>query len=139
MGGQSCGIISHKEKLIEDGLLYISCPAFFRKNTVYIEPYLSITTINPKDLFSFMKAERSVAIWSSLLLRLPSLTSPELTTLVASVDSSLANEDDYLTPYKNKRIKTTEENMMQTLSLSSLHSCIQTRLVHLPCNRFLSV
>ena len=31
MGGQSCGIISHKEKLIEDGLLYISCPAFFAK------------------------------------------------------------------------------------------------------------
>ena len=86
---------------------------------MYIEPYLSITTVNPKDLSSFMKAERLVAIWSSLFSRLPSLTSSELTALVTSVYSSLANGGNYLTPNKNKGVKATEENTMQTLLLPS--------------------
>ena len=116
-GGESCGILSHKEKAIGVGLLYISCPTSSRKSTVYIEPYLSITTVNPKDLSSFMKAERLVAIWPSLFPRLPSLTSSEITALVTSVDFSLANGGDYLTPNKNKGVKAAEESTMQTLSL----------------------
>ena len=78
-----------------------------------------MATVDPNELSSFIQVERSVAIWSSPFLRLPFLTSLDLTALVTSIDSSLANGGNYFTPHKNKKGKAAEVDTIQTLALLS--------------------
>ena len=119
LGEKYCTIKLHnvKAKGLLEHHVFIRLPSVKGKNTVYLTPCLSITTLASEMFALLLAIERTVEVWSSFLPRLPSFSPSEAVELVASVDMAVKGKFNFQTPSKKQRANVQIRNLDEILPL----------------------
>ena len=97
----ACGIKSHaiKTQAFFEVALYMCTSSEAHQCTVFMFPFLPISTVDPPIVSSLISTERSVEVWTSLLPPLSSLPAVKCATLLSSLDLVVEEKGYYITPW----------------------------------------
>ena len=124
-----CAIQRHvvKETRIIEGTMYIPASSSFGKLSVFLEPSFLVTALSPSKVQSLLLEERSAEAWTALLPRIMSLPASEAPLLVADLDKTTGQANEYLSPSKSKRVRLVAADSFENSTFSLFRrSCVDS-------------